>query len=110
MPIQPMLPRLAVSLCLLLFATMPGAAAATAGESVITCTNTTSGASWEIRVDYDKGTVDGFPARISAAAVAWHDAQHNINYTLDRVSGSLTEIVPSVTGGYTLVHRCAVKK
>jgi hypothetical protein len=105
------LPRLGVSLSFLLLAAPSSvAAAAAAGESVITCTNTASGASWDIRVDYDKGTVDGFPAEISAARVAWHDAKDNINYTLDRTSGSLTEIVPSSTGGYTLVHRCAVKK
>jgi hypothetical protein len=110
MPIRPMVPHLAVSFSLLLLAAPSAAAAPAAGESVITCTNTASGASWEIRVDYDKDTVDGFPARISDASVAWHDAKDNINYTLDRTSGSLTEIVPSSTGGYTLVHRCAVKK
>ena len=28
------------------------------GESAITCTNPASGVSWQVRIDYDKGTVD----------------------------------------------------
>ncbi len=35
------------------------------GETAITCTNPVSGASWQIRIDYDRSTVDSNPARIS---------------------------------------------
>ena len=35
------------------------------GETAVTCTNVASGTNWQIRIDYDKGTVDANPARIS---------------------------------------------
>ena len=59
-----------------------------------------SGASWQIKVDYDRSTVDSNPARVSDAEISWHDADDSGNYTLDRKSGKLTVIVPSSTGGY----------
>ena len=43
------------------------------GETAITCTNVSSGANWQIKIDYDKGTVDSNPARISDAEISWHD-------------------------------------
>ena len=76
------------------------------GEIAITCTNPASGASWQIRIDYDRSTVDSNPARISAAEISWHDATDGGNYTLDRKSGNLTVIVASSTGGYFLRDRC----
>ncbi len=79
-------------------------AAGTGGT--ITCTNPYSGATWRISVDYDRGTVDSNPARISEGEMSWHDAKDNSNYTLDRKSGKLTVIVPSSTGGYFLYDRC----
>jgi hypothetical protein len=90
------------------------AAAATAveaqhGEAAITCTNVSSGTSWQIRVNYDKGTVDSNPARISEAEISWHDATDGGNYTLDRKSEKLTVIVASSTGGYSLFHRCRLQ-
>ena len=72
------------------------------GETAITCTNPASGATWQISIDYDRGTVDSNPARISDAKISWHDAKDGGNYTLDRRSGNLTVIVASSTGGYFL--------
>ena len=79
------------------------------GKTAITCTNPTSGASWQVRIDYDRGTADSNPARISDAQVSWHDPTDGGNYTLDRKSGELTVIVASSTGGYFLHHRCKLE-
>jgi hypothetical protein len=79
------------------------------GQTAITCTNVASGASWQIKVDYDKATVDSNPARISDAEISWHDATDGGNYTLDRKSAKLTAIVASSTGGYSLFHRCKLE-
>jgi hypothetical protein len=79
---------------------------ADAGETPITCTNPVSGTSWQIRVDYDRSTVDSNPARISDATISWHDAADGGNYTLDRKSGELTVIIASATGGNFLWDRC----
>ena len=84
-------------------------AEAQVGEAAVTCTNPTSGASWQIRIDYGRGTVDANPARISDAKIAWHDAADGGNYTLDRRSGDLTVIVASSTGGYFLYHHCRLE-
>jgi hypothetical protein len=76
------------------------------GENAFTCTNPYSGATWQIQVDYDHGTVDTYPASISDGAISWHDAKDGGNYTLDRKSGKLTVIVASSTGGYFLYDDC----
>lgn len=81
-------------------------AQAQSGEITTICTNPVSGTSWQIRIDYDKSTVDSNPARISAARIWWHDAKDGGNYTLDRKSGDLTVIVASSTGGAFFYHRC----
>jgi hypothetical protein len=83
--------------------------AAQHGEAAITCTNVSSGTSWQIKIDYDKGTVDSNPARISDAQISWHDASDGGNYTLDRKSEKLTAIVASSTGGYFVYHRCKLE-
>jgi hypothetical protein len=79
------------------------------GEIPVTCTNIASGANFQIRIDYDKGTVDSNPARISDAQISWHDASDGGNYTLDRKSEKLTAIVASSTGGYFVYHRCKLE-
>jgi hypothetical protein len=79
------------------------------GDTAITCTNPSSGATWQIRIDYDKGTVDANHARISEAEIGWHDAKDGGNYTLDRVSGELTVVVASSTGGYFLHDHCKLR-
>jgi hypothetical protein len=78
-------------------------------ERVITCTNLASGSSWKIRIDFGKATVDSNPARMSNSKIIWHDATDGGNYTLDRVSGNLTVVVASSTGGYFLHHRCRME-
>jgi len=75
-------------------------------ETVITCTNPTSGTSWQIRIDYDQRTVDSNPARISEDEISWRDQTDGGNYTLDRKSGKLTVIIASSTAGHFLYHRC----
>lgn len=80
-----------------------------ATETAITCTNPASGASWQIKINYDKGTVDANPAQVSETKISWHDAKDGGNYTLDRTSGNLTVIVASSTGGYFLYDRCSLK-
>jgi hypothetical protein len=84
--------------------------AAQAAETAITCANLASGTSWQIRIDYDKGTVDSNQARISDEQISWHDATDGGNYTLDRKSGDLTVIVASSTGGYFVYDRCRLEK
>ena len=79
---------------------------ARAAESSITCTNPASGAHWQIRVDYERGTVDSYPARITETNISWHDAADGGNYTLDRKSGNLTVVIASSTGGYFVYDRC----
>jgi hypothetical protein len=77
-----------------------------AAESALICTNPASGARWQIRIDYERSTVDSYPARITEADISWHDASDGGNYTLDRSSGNLTVVVASSTGGYFLHDRC----
>ena len=77
-----------------------------ASESLITCTNPASGSQWQIRIDYDRNTVDSNPAHIGNDNISWHDASDGGNYTLDRKSGNLTVVVASSTGGYFLYDRC----
>jgi hypothetical protein len=78
-------------------------------DTPMTCTNPYSGASWQIKIDYDHGTVDSNPALISDATIAWHDANDGGNYTLDRKSGKLQVIVASSTGGYFLYDNCGLQ-
>ncbi len=93
-------------IAVLVAATGAMSAKAQPGETAITCTNPVSGASWQIRIDYGRGTVDSNPARINGAEISWHDAKDGGNYTLDRKSGNLTVVVASSTGGYFLHDRC----
>ena len=92
----------------ILFALSAGPALAS--ETMITCANPASGASWQIGIDYDKATVDSNRARIGVAEISWHDAKDGGNYTLDRNSGELTVVVASSTGGYFLHDRCQLEK
>jgi hypothetical protein len=81
-----------------------------AGETKVTCVNPASGARWQIRIDYDRHTVDSNSASISAGEISWRDASDGDNYTLDRKSGELTMVAASSTGGYFLHHHCALDK
>jgi hypothetical protein len=79
------------------------------GETAVSCTNPYSGAMWQIRIDYDRSTVDSNPARINEATISWRDAKDGWNYTLDRKSGKLTVIVASATGGNFLYDQCKLE-
>jgi len=72
----------------------------------VTCSNPSSGATWQIAVDLEHSTVDANPASVSDAAISWHDSKDGWNYKLDRHSGELTVVVASSTGGYFLHDRC----
>jgi hypothetical protein len=99
---------LAVTACLGALALCGGSLshAARASESAVICTNPASGVRWQIRIDYERNTVDSYPARITEADISWHDASDGGNYVLDRSSGNLTVVVASSTGGYFLHDRC----
>jgi hypothetical protein len=75
------------------------------GAKAVTCTNNSSGASWQINIDYDRSTVDSIPATISEAEISWHTTDGQ-NFKLDRKSGDLTVILASSTGGSFLYDRC----
>ena len=79
-----------------------------ANESAVTCTNPASGARWQIHIDYERRTVDSYPARITDAHITWRDASDGGNYTLNRRSGDLTVVVASSTGGYFLHDQCTL--
>lgn len=80
------------------------------GEHAITCTNPASGATWQIKVDYDRKTVDASPARIDDGEIRWRDPSDGGNYTLDRKSGNLTVVIASSTGGYFLHDVCKLNQ
>jgi hypothetical protein len=75
------------------------------GAKAVTCTNNSSGASWQINIDYDHSTVDTVPAHISDAEISWHTADGQ-NFKLNRKSGDLTVVLASSTGGSFLYDRC----
>ena len=79
------------------------------GETAITCTNPASGATWQIKIDYDRHTVDANAARIGDGQISWHDAADGGNYTLDRKTGNLTVVLASSTGGSFLYDRCKLE-
>ena len=79
------------------------------GATAITCSNPASDATWQIRIDYDRSTVDSYPARIGDAEISWRDT-NGWNYRLDRKSGALTVVLASATGGNFLHHRCKLEK
>lgn len=83
--------------------------AAPPGEAMLTCTNPYSGATWQIKIDYEKGTVDSNAAEIGTTEISWHDPRDGGNYTLDRTTGKLTIVVASATGGYFLYDTCLAK-
>jgi len=97
------------ALCVVVAAAATAAIAAErrSGETVVTCTNPASGTTWQIKIDYDRNTVDSNPAHIDDTSISWHDAADGWSYTLDRRNGNLTAIVASATGGNFLHDRCA---
>ncbi|MGH6674182.1 MAG: hypothetical protein ACRECE_08520 [Xanthobacteraceae bacterium] len=76
------------------------------GEIVVTCTNPYSGASWQIRIDYQRRTVDSNPAEVDDSTISWRDAANGWYYALDRKTGKLTVTMASATGGNFLHDQC----
>ncbi len=81
-----------------------------ADEMVLTCTNPSSGTTWEMKVDLVKHTVDSYPADISDRSLTWQDTRRGGIYEYDRISGNMTMRGPSSTGGYFLYYRCRERK
>ena len=79
-----------------------------AKEMPVTCTNPASGAQWQIKIDYARGTVNAHAADISATEISWRDETNGSHYILDRKSGNLTMVAASSTGGYFLHHHCKI--
>jgi hypothetical protein len=79
---------------------------ARSGAVDVTCTNPFSGASWRIVIDFDRATVDSNPAHISDTEISWRDAKDGWRYTLNRISGKLTVVLASATGGNFLFDQC----
>ena len=78
------------------------------GETAITCTNVSSGANWQIKIDYEGKTVDSNPADFSDTKISWRE-KGGVNYTLDRKSGNLTVVFASSTAGHFLYDRCELE-
>lgn len=76
------------------------------GEMAVKCTNPYSGVIWQIRIDYDRRTVDSNPAEIDDSTISWRDAANGWYYVLDRKSGKLTVTLASATGGNFLHDQC----
>jgi len=79
------------------------------GATALTCTNLSSGASWQIKIDYDRSTVDSNPAKISDTEISWRDVNDGWYYRLDRKSGNLTVTLASATGGNFLYDHCKLE-
>jgi hypothetical protein len=80
------------------------------GKTTIACSNPASGTTWQITIDFDRRTVDGYAATIDERTISWRDPGDQGNYALDRKSGNLRVAVPSSTGGYFLHDQCKLEK
>jgi hypothetical protein len=85
-----------------------GRLAAQAAEITLLCANSSSGTTWNLKIDDERQTADSFPAEFTTTRIAWHDSVRGGFYDLDRKSGLLTFRNASSTGGYILYHQCHV--
>ena len=83
---------------------------ASADAKTLVCTNPSSGAMWNMTIDFDRSTVDSFPATIGDRWITWENTEQNHIYEYERSSGKLTMRGPSSMGGYFLYYRCAERK
>ena len=104
-------PKLASAACALGLGTAVwlSGAHAQSGEVAITCTNPSSGATWQIHINYDHRTVDSNPAVITDAVIEWKES-NGWKYTLDRKIGKLTVVLASSTGGNFIHDECKLDK
>lgn len=77
-----------------------------AAALVYRCKNTSSGTTWDVKVDLDRNTVDSYPAAITPGSISWHDVKEGANYDLNRATGALTQVNSSSMGGTLWFHRC----
>ena len=85
-------------------------AAPARGEVAVTCTNPYSGATWQIRIDYDRRTVDANPAVVTDSTIASRAAKNGWMYVLDRKTVKLTVTMASATGGNFLYDQCKLDR
>jgi hypothetical protein len=76
----------------------PGPVAAE--TTVFHCTNAESGTSWTLKIDFDHGKVDGYPATVGERKILWHDTEDQGFYALDQVTGDLKIVRASSLGGW----------
>jgi hypothetical protein len=77
-----------------------------AAPLIFRCKNTSSGATWDVKVDLDRSTVDSFPAQITKTNISWRDTKQRGSYDLDRATGALTQVNASSMGGTLWFHHC----
>jgi hypothetical protein len=77
-----------------------------AAPLIFRCKNTSSGATWDVKVDLDRSTVDSFPAQITKTNISWRDTKDGGSYDLDRTTGALTQVNASSMGGTLWFHHC----
>jgi len=83
-------------------------AGADARATAVTCSNPVSGAHWQIVIDFEKSTVDSYPADITLAQIAWFDPKDGGYYAIDRRSGDLVTALGSSTGGWLRHNHCSL--
>jgi hypothetical protein len=90
-------------------ATLPAAGTASRQAAVaITCDNPYSGARWQVTIDYQKSTVDSYPADITRSAISWFDPRDGGYNSIDRASGELVTALGSSTGGWLRHNHCSL--
>jgi hypothetical protein len=81
-----------------------------AQATAVTCSNPVSGAHWQITIDYQKSTVDSYPADITIYEISWFDPKDGGYYSIDRQSGDLVTALGSSTGGWLRHNHCSLEK
>ena len=74
--------------------------------AILQCTNAVSNSVWTVHIDFERQTVDSFPATITNNVIKWRNPAIGGQYILDRTSGELTVTRASSTGGFSLTHKC----
>lgn len=88
----------------------PAGAQAQQTAVAITCSNPFSGVRWQITIDYQKSTVNSYPADITRSAISWFDPRDGGFNSIDRASGELVTALGSSTGGWLRHNHCSLDK